>query len=156
MKKTIATVVALTVALAACGAETNDSGAEGTTTPTAATETTATKTTAPEAGDTTTPKAPGTTAPANRNGSTASQPVVTAKQDLAKRLEVDQSDVTLVAQEEVTWRDGSLGCPEPGMAYTQALVDGTLVILEVDGTQYEYHGALNEDPTYCENPAPRP
>ncbi len=34
--------------------------------------------------------------------------------DLASRLGVDESIVALVSQEEVTWPDGSLGCPQPG------------------------------------------
>jgi hypothetical protein len=40
--------------------------------------------------------------------------------------------------ERVTWPDGALGCPEPGMAYTQALVDGYRVILTVGGQRYDY------------------
>jgi hypothetical protein len=28
------------------------------------------------------------------------------------------------------WNDGSLGCPEPGMMYTQALVNGYWLIIE--------------------------
>ena len=36
------------------------------------------------------------------------------------------------------------------MMYPQALVDGTLVILEAGGRRYEYHGG---DPLFlCENP----
>ena len=33
---------------------------------------------------------------------------------------------TVVDARAVTWPDSSLGCPEPGMMYTQVLVDGTL------------------------------
>jgi len=79
------------------------------------------------------------------------QPAVT---DLAARLGVDESAITVVSVEEVTWPDGSLGCPEPGMMYSQALEDGTLIVLDVDGTIYEYHGGVGRDPFYCENPTP--
>jgi hypothetical protein len=49
--------------------------------------------------------------------------------------------VTVVSSDDVTWRDGSLGCPEPGMGYTQALEPGTRTILEVGGKQYHYHSS---------------
>lgn len=74
--------------------------------------------------------------------------------DLAERLGVEESSVTVVSAEPVTWPDGSLGCPEPDMMYTQALADGTLIILEVDGVTYEYHSGADSDPFYCENPTP--
>ncbi len=48
------------------------------------------------------------------------------------------SDPEVVSAEAVTWNDGSLGCPEAGQAYTQALIEGYQVILEVDGERYDY------------------
>ena len=48
------------------------------------------------------------------------------------------SDPEVVSADAVTWSDGSLGCPEAGQSYTQALVDGYQVILEVDGERYDY------------------
>ncbi len=59
--------------------------------------------------------------------------------DLATSLEVDPTAVEVVSVEEVTWRNGSRGCAEPGMAYTQALIDGSRITLRVDGRTYEYH-----------------
>ena len=79
------------------------------------------------------------------------QPAVT---DLAERLGVDESAITIVSVEEVTWSDGSIGCPEPGMMYTQALVNGTLVVLEVEGKEYEYHSGAARDLFFCEDPIP--
>ena len=76
--------------------------------------------------------------------------VVAAVDDLAGRLGIEPDEVTVVDARAVTWPDGSLGCPEPGMMYTQVLVDGTLVVLEAGGRRYEYHGG---DPLFlCENP----
>ncbi len=72
--------------------------------------------------------------------------------DLAARLGIDESAITVVSVEEVTWSDGSLGCPEPGMMYTQALENGSLIVLEVDGTEYEYHSGAGRDPFYCATP----
>lgn len=79
--------------------------------------------------------------------------VVKARADLAARLgvEVDSIEVSMV--EQVVWRDGSIGCPEPGMAYTQALVEGLRITLLHDETTYYYHQADDRDPFLCENPA---
>ncbi len=57
-----------------------------------------------------------------------------------------------MSQEDVTWPDGSLGCPQPGMRYTQALVSGSLIVLEANGLFYEYHSGGGGDPFYCALP----
>lgn len=59
--------------------------------------------------------------------------------------------LVVVSSEAVTWGDGSLGCPEPGMAYTQALEEGMRVIVEVDGTSYDYRFGSRPVPRLCEN-----
>ncbi|TCO32396.1 hypothetical protein EV652_1042 [Kribbella steppae] len=82
----------------------------------------------------------------------ASGPVEQAKADLAKRLGVEAAQVTVVSSSEVTWPDGSLGCPEPGMNYTQALVPGSRIILEAAGKQYHYHSGGTRPPFLCTNP----
>lgn len=72
--------------------------------------------------------------------------------DLSERLGVDGEAVTVAGFREVTWRDGSLGCPEPGMMYTQALVPGQQLVLEVDGQLHAYHAASGKEFRYCANP----
>ncbi|MCX7792294.1 MAG: hypothetical protein N2378_16795 [Chloroflexaceae bacterium] len=72
--------------------------------------------------------------------------------DLARRTGADPSAITIVSAEAVTWNDGALGCPRPGMAYTQALVDGYRLILSLNGVNYAYHAAVNGDFFYCERP----
>ncbi len=57
----------------------------------------------------------------------------------------------LVSAEAVTWGDGSLGCPEPGMAYTQALEEGMRVVVEVDGVTYDYRFGSQPVPRLCED-----
>ena len=47
----------------------------------------------------------------------------------------------MVSVEEVTWRDGSRGCAQPGMAYTQALIDGSRITLRAGG-----HGPTSTTP----------
>ena len=49
----------------------------------------------------------------------------------------------------MTWSDSSLGCPEPGLVYTQALVPGYHVILEQAGTQYDYHADRRGNFSLC-------
>ena len=80
-------------------------------------------------------------------------PSAVAATDLAERLNVEVSKITVNVVESVTWRDGSIGCPEPGMSYTQALVPGVRVILEHDGELYYYHGTSPDALSYCENPS---
>ena len=72
--------------------------------------------------------------------------------DAATRLGVDPSMVKVVAAEARTYGDGSLGCPQPGEMYTQALVDGYQVIVEVNGTRLDYRGSGPGRFRICENP----
>jgi hypothetical protein len=122
-------VVALLLALGACGAE-----------ETAQPEPEPEETSMPSE-ETPGTEVPGSTSPAARE----------AVADLAKRLDVAESDVSVDSVEEVTWRNGSLGCAQEGMMYTQALVDGSRIILSVDGTTYEYHQGQGRV-FWCENP----
>lgn len=82
----------------------------------------------------------------------ASGPAADAVADLATRLDVDAASIEVVSMEEVTWRDGSLGCAKEGSMYTQALVDGSRIILRADGTDYEYHSGGTRPPFWCELP----
>jgi hypothetical protein len=80
-----------------------------------------------------------------------------AQQDLGMRLGMDNWwDIWVLEARAVTWPDGSLGCPQPGMAYIQVLVDGALVRLLVGDRAYEYHSGGSRAPFLCENPAPAP
>ena len=72
-----------------------------------------------------------------------------AKNELAERIDVDVADIEVSVAEFVTWSNGAVGCPEPDMAYTQALVPGYRVLLMADGQTYHYHGARDRDPFFC-------
>lgn len=72
-----------------------------------------------------------------------------AKADLARRLDVDVDQIQVLAVEEVVWRDSSLGCPQPGMFYTQAWIDGILIRLQVGDSFYDYHGGGDRAPFLC-------
>ncbi|HWL49895.1 MAG TPA: hypothetical protein VNT92_08455 [Acidimicrobiia bacterium] len=127
-----ALLAVLAVALAACGA-----GAEP-----------------PAVGESTMPSTVPTTSENETNTMPTSEqeqlPIVApARDDLAQRLGVDPEQLEVISAEEVTWPDGSLGCPEPGMSYTQALVDGSKVVLEHDGRVYVYHAGDDGEPFLC-------
>jgi hypothetical protein len=97
---------------------------------------------------------PGSASPPDMSGGTALpaaiiDPIVA---DAAARLAVDPSTVKIVAAEARTYGDGSLGCPQPGEMYTQALVDGYQVIVEVNGTRLDYRGSGPGRFRICENP----
>ena len=74
--------------------------------------------------------------------------------DLATRLDLSPDDIEVTRFDEVTWPDGSMGCPRKGMKYTQVLVNGSLIVLRADGTDYHYHSGGTRPPFYCPNPSP--
>jgi hypothetical protein len=77
-----------------------------------------------------------------------------AVRDLASSEGVAEDEVEVVTAEQVTWSDGALGCPEPGMMYTQALVPGYRIVLAAGGDEVAYHGAEGDAPTRCDDPQP--
>jgi hypothetical protein len=72
-----------------------------------------------------------------------------AVDDAARRSGKPRDAVKIVAAEAVTWSDGSLGCPEPGVLYTQALVRGYRIMVEVADQQLEYHAGKQGPPKFC-------
>ena len=74
--------------------------------------------------------------------------------DLSQRIDVPSESITVERAEEVVWRDGSLGCPQPGMVYTQALVPGYRVTLVTAEQHYHYHANDSGYFFLCENPSP--
>lgn len=107
--------------IAACGQAGGDLGA-GTTSTTVAVSTTLEATTTTEA-----------------ELAEESNLVDDAIADLAERVGVDPNAIEVVRARAVQWPDASLGCPEDGVVYTQAIVEGTQIILGVDDRVYDYH-----------------
>lgn len=81
---------------------------------------------------------------------TLTDEVQAAIADAAQRFGVPEEEVAVAGALDVVWADGSLGCPEDGMAYTQALVEGYLLTLEVEGRRVAYHGEDGVAPFLCE------
>ena len=85
-------------------------------------------------------------------GPPPTEAVQEAVADLVGLLGIGASDIEVVLDEEVTWRDGSIGCAEPGKMYTQAVVAGRRVVLSARGMQYEYHSGGPRGLFHCEKP----
>jgi hypothetical protein len=77
-----------------------------------------------------------------------------ASQDLAQLLGIDVSEVTLVRSVAVDWRDGSLGCPQPGMGYIMMISSGYQIVLEAQGREHYYHTRGTDYYVYCEDGRP--
>lgn len=111
---------------------------------------------------------PGTTEPVDSVPSdtgaapTSSPPATTAPRgsamidvavaDMAQRRGIDAESITVVSSQDVTWRDGSIGCPRKDMSYTMALVPGTRIVLEAGEYRDVYHSGNGGDPFYCAVP----
>jgi hypothetical protein len=63
------------------------------------------------------------------------EPILKEAAALAK---IPREQLVIVRAEAVVWNDGSLGCPEPGMMYTQALVNGYWVIIDAGRQRYDF------------------
>lgn len=53
--------------------------------------------------------------------------------------DVDADDIMLISITPTTWRNGALGCAEPGKYYTMALVPGFIIKFEYEGAVYTLH-----------------
>ena len=69
--------------------------------------------------------------------------------DAAQRTGLPRDEVKVLTVESVTWADGALGCPEPGMMYTQALVRGYRVRVDAAGTTLLYHAGTQHTFVHC-------
>lgn len=70
--------------------------------------------------------------------------------DLSQRLNIAPESIQVLEARSVTWPDGSLGCPQPGMQYIQVLTDGTYILLNAEGKDYAYHSGRSRAPFLCQ------
>jgi hypothetical protein len=76
--------------------------------------------------------------------------VAQAKSDLADWLSIPVEQIEVLEARAVVWPDGSLGCPQPDMDYTQVPRDGVLIRLTVGPNVYNYHGGGGRDLFLCQ------
>jgi hypothetical protein len=75
--------------------------------------------------------------------------------DASARTDVPVDEIEVRTADAVTWPDGSLGCPEPGVMYTQALVDGYQVVLQAADESLDYRVGNAGSFRLCEGPGSR-
>jgi len=76
-----------------------------------------------------------------------------AIEHLAGYLDVEKETIEVVQAEFVTWRDSSVGCPQPGYEYLQVLTHGSRIRLSAGKKIYEYHSGGSRPPFLCEEPS---
>jgi hypothetical protein len=57
----------------------------------------------------------------------------------AEKTGLARSELKVVSADAVVWADGSIGCAQPGMNYTMALVPGYRIVIEARGQTLDYH-----------------
>jgi hypothetical protein len=62
-------------------------------------------------------------------------------EDAVRRTGMDKASLKVESAEAVTWADGSLGCPQPGMSYTMALVPGYRIKVRAGEQVLDYHAS---------------
>lgn len=125
-------IVAALVVVCGCSAASSSPGGQGSLTPSS------------DQPGASRPAASGSGLPA-----TITDPIVVEVAGLAG-VPIDQ--VTVVSAEAVTFPDGSLACPEPGMAYSQVVTDGYKVVVTAGGKTYDYRGTGPGTFRRCTNP----
>ena len=70
--------------------------------------------------------------------------------ELATEQHVSASDVKVLSAESVNWPNGALGCPKPGVMYTQAIVPGYRIELEAGGKRFTYSASTRGAFKRCE------
>ena len=90
------------------------------------------------------PPVPPSPPPARAMPAVATLESVTAavRADAAKVTGLAASELVVESAAQVTWSDGSLGCPQPDMAYTQALVPGYRIRIRAGERVLDYHASM--------------
>ncbi len=70
-------------------------------------------------------------------------------EDAAAHAGAAADALLVVRAEAIEWPDGSLGCPEPGVVYTQAVVPGYWVELVSGDDRYDYRLTAEGDFVRC-------
>ena len=61
--------------------------------------------------------------------------------DAARRTGIDKASLKVESADAITWADGSLGCSQPGMSYTMALVPGYRIKVRAGEQVLDYHAS---------------
>lgn len=72
-----------------------------------------------------------------------------ALDEATRQTKLDRARLKVISAEYVTWADGSLGCPQPGMAYTQALVPGYRIRVQAGVEVLDFHASRRGQLVLC-------
>jgi hypothetical protein len=75
--------------------------------------------------------------PTARTASISLSAAEQARKAVAARLDIDPGEVEIVSSEAIDFADSSLGCPQPGMAYTQSITPGYQVLAKALEMQFD-------------------
>jgi hypothetical protein len=75
-----------------------------------------------------------------------------ARQAVATKTGVSLASVTVASVEAVSWPTSALGCPQPGVMYSQLVTPGFKVVVSANGQSYEYHADLGGHVVTCSAP----
>lgn len=67
------------------------------------------------------------------------QAIEAAKERVASKSDISTEEVEVVSVEPVEWSDASLGCPKPGHAYAQVITPGYRIKLRAGDRVHEVH-----------------
>lgn len=87
------------------------------------------------------PSLPPMTTASEPQSAGSAAPTRAALADAARRTGLPAAQIMLLSAERVIWSDGSLGCPQPGMMYTQALVPGLRIRIRAGTESLDYHAS---------------
>ena len=79
------------------------------------------------------------------------QLIAAAKTDLASRLGVPTSALTLKSATRIVWSNSSLGCPKRGFMNLEVMTPGFLIVLSYHGKDHEYHSDIKGPLFMCES-----
>ncbi len=75
--------------------------------------------------------------------------VEAALSSAADKTGLARSDLKVARSGSIVWADGSIGCPQPGMSYTMALVPGYQILIEAGGEMLDYHATERGQLVLC-------
>ncbi|NDJ59770.1 MAG: hypothetical protein GYB67_01525 [Chloroflexi bacterium] len=76
--------------------------------------------------------------------------VDTARRALASDFAIPVQQIQLLEIRPATWPDGSLGCPNPDISYTQAVETGYQIVLGAGDNAYLFRSGFSNNPRLCD------
>ncbi len=84
------------------------------------------------------------------SGADSQVSVDAALADAAVHLGVSRADLQVERVEARQWPDSSLGCPQPGLMYSQIVTPGYLIVIAGGGKNLEYHSDTRGRVVLCQ------